>query len=111
MKQIIMLTVVGAAMMFLAACSTTGDGTSTVAYAPDDTVVDQARHSYVACLLESGSDASCTSHRTRFANAVRVAAFKHPKTFNNHRQAASNQEYIDLTVEKAVSDTRRLALK
>lgn len=104
--------IVGAsAMMALAACSTSGTGSSATAYAPENTPVDQARHSYVACLLKTRSDASCTSQRNRFANAVRATAFKHPKTFQNHRQAASNQSFVNLTVEKAVSDTRRLALR
>ncbi len=111
MKKITVLAVGAVAMMSLTACSTTGSGTSTTAYAPDGTAVDQARHNYVACLLETRSDASCGGQRDRFADAVRAAAFKHPKTFQSHRQAASNQEFINLTVEKAVSDTRRLALQ
>lgn len=110
-KNLSLLAVGAAAMMALAACSTTGAGSSATAYAPDGTAVDQARHNYVACLLETRSDASCTAQRTRFADAVRTAAFKHPKTFQSHRQAASNQAFINLTVEKAVSDTRRLALQ
>ena len=105
------LAVSTVALVALAACSTTGTGTNATAYAPDGTAVDQVRHNYVACLLETRSDASCTSQRTRFADAVRAAAFKHPKTFQSHRQAASNEAFINLTVEKAVSDTRRLALQ
>ena len=104
--------IVGAmTMMVLTACSTSGTGPSASAYAPENTPVDQARHLYVACLLTNRLDASCTSQRTRFANAVRGTAFKHPKTFQNHRQAASNQSFINLTVEKAISDTRRIALR
>lgn len=110
-KKITLLAVGAAAMMTLAACSTTGAGSSATAYAPDGTAVDQARHNYVACLLETRADASCMAQRTRFADAVRAGAFKHPKTFSSHRQAASNQAFINLTVEKAVSDTRRLALR
>lgn len=105
----------------LASCTSTGTTSSintttheaarTSTYEPGSSRLDQSRHNYVACLLETRSDASCTSQRTRFADAVRASAFKHPSTLPSHRQARNNQDFIDLTVERALSRTRRLALR
>ena len=104
----------------LAACTTTGTDsvntasvkpTQTSTYKPGTSQLDRTRHNYVECLLQTRNDNQCSSQRNAFANAVESAAFNHGSTFQSHRQARSNKDFIALTVSKAVADTRRLALR